>query len=104
LSSSTVGTLQTFSVSNPPDKEDPEGLLSQNWWTWVMAQPAPIPAQAVQLFSVTAQTFPYPLYPVDPPGAATAGMQYRLTPVILSKGSDGKLGTSDDIFNFDLNP
>jgi prepilin-type N-terminal cleavage/methylation domain-containing protein len=104
LASSTVGTLQPFSATNPPDKEDPEGLLSQSWWAWMLTQPANVQTAAAQLFSATGQSFPFPLYPVNPPGAATAGQQYRLTPVIWSYGSDGNPRTKDDIFNFDLNP
>jgi prepilin-type N-terminal cleavage/methylation domain-containing protein len=105
LASSTVGTLQTFSATNPPDKEDPEGLLSQSWWAWLLTQSPAVQATAGQLFSATGQSFPFPLYPVNPPPpTGTAGMQYRLTPVIWSYGSDGNPRTKDDILNFDLTP
>jgi prepilin-type N-terminal cleavage/methylation domain-containing protein len=98
--SSTVGTLQPFASGNPPDKEDPEDLLDFSWWTWAQAQPAPIPSLASSLCSVTTQTYPYPLYPVSP----TAGKQFQLMPVIISRGGDGVLGTSDDILSFQVTP
>jgi type II secretory pathway pseudopilin PulG len=100
------GTQQFFSLNNPPDKEDPEGMLDSNWWLWVQQQPqnTNIALQASKIFSNAPGAYPWAvstaLYPVPTSG----GQQYLLTPVIYSAGSDGTLWTRDDIYNFQLNP
>jgi type II secretory pathway pseudopilin PulG len=97
------GTQQNFSLSNPPDKEDPEGLLNAGWWGQLSAANL---ALAGNIFSVSPQAYPWAL---SPPGAlypvsTAANTQYQLTPMIYSKGADGTLWTNDDIYNFLLNP
>jgi prepilin-type N-terminal cleavage/methylation domain-containing protein len=88
----TVGTAQPFNVQSPPDTEDPEGLLADpTWVNWLKTQ------NLVATFNLAVG---YPL--------GGAGQQYRLTPVIMSLGGNGKydgaLPGSDDIFNFRLTP
>jgi hypothetical protein len=85
-----LGALVTpFNPTAPADKEDPEGLLTSagptGWQTWI---------QNNNLSPIWLGRVGYPL--------AGANSQYRMTPVILSVGSNGKYdaGADDDIINY----
>jgi prepilin-type N-terminal cleavage/methylation domain-containing protein len=113
---SPVGTIQTFAAANPPDTEDPEGLLANAGWQLWLTTPAlwvgftPQQQQAMQRLIANVfwwqgqapQGSPRP-YPLAPAQGGTL-FQYQLTPVIWSFGSDGQSPTADDIYNFQLSP
>jgi hypothetical protein len=89
------GVAQSYSTSAPSDPQDPEGLLANAaWLTWLQN------SNNVNNFNT------YVGYPG--PGVALPGsnQQYKMTPVILSLGSNGKYDgnatNSDDIINFQL--
>jgi prepilin-type N-terminal cleavage/methylation domain-containing protein len=89
------GGPQNFNPSAPADSQDPEGLLANSGWlNWV---------QKNNYFYVTNQV--NYLLCVDYP-LGGAGQQYKLTPVIMSLGQNGKddgnSSGSDDILNLQL--
>ncbi len=83
----------------PADTEDPEGLLTTaSWLTWVQTNNLIGPGPSLQYVG-------YPLF-VTNQNNLLANAQYRLTPVIMSVGANGKddqgAVNSDDIYNFQL--
>jgi len=81
---------QAFNPRSPADTEDPEGLLV-NQTTWMGNLTV---LQQQQLLTAFQTYVTYPL--------GGQGLQYRLTPVIMSKGTDGVHNTADDLYNFQL--
>jgi prepilin-type N-terminal cleavage/methylation domain-containing protein len=95
------GTVLTLTPPAPPplaDPQDPEWLLTQTaWLTWLTS-----PNQAGFVLALNL-IVGYPATGVLLPGA---NMQYKMTPVIMSYGGNGKFdGTltgGDDLINYQL--
>jgi prepilin-type N-terminal cleavage/methylation domain-containing protein len=93
-----TGGAQPFNPSSPADQEDPEALLSSPvWQAWLQQLP-----QQQQGFLGVFQQIGYPAAPQQ----NNRQYQYKLTPVIMSLGSNGKYDQgapgADDIINFQL--
>ena len=101
-SSPAFGVIQPFTPSTPADPQDPEALLANaGWLTWLQTttfNPGNIPN--VNVFNTCVG---YPSLGVNLPGI---NQQYKMTPVIISLGANGKYDGSnpgaDDIINFQL--
>jgi prepilin-type N-terminal cleavage/methylation domain-containing protein len=86
-----------FNATNPPDPEDPEGLLANPTWQQTVVQTAN--GQQQTLGSLCQQ---YTGYPIASPPAnnPTGSYQYNLVPTVYSKGSNGRPLDLDDLYSF----